>query len=569
MIKQVLSALCLLLTMVSVNQAQNIQIESIKDMFGKGNLLKLSGGFSANSVLNVGDEQARDPFAYYLNGNINLNIYGQVNLPFSFSLTNSGSSYKLPSSPNRLSLHPSYKWTTGHIGDVSMTFSPYTLSGHMFTGVGVEMNPDGWEIGAMYGRLLKAVEYDETQTSFLPTYKRMGPGFKVAKNSNKYKIGINIFNAKDDKSSLVIQPDSFGITPMENLAGSIQFLVKPVQFIEVGGEYGVSLLTTDLWAPEEERDGLVGIWSGSNVTSTSYHAIRLHMDYVSENSRLGIAYERIDPNYRTLGAYYFTNDIENITFNLYQAFLENKLNVTASVGYERDDLEKTKASTSSRVVGSFSVAAMFSERINANLSYTNFQTHTNVRSVFELLNQENQLDQLDTLNFVQLSQSANLNVNIITKQNEAQLHNLNTNISYQDAANKQGGVFQPGSVSDMMNFSTAYAVSFLKKGITVNGAVNVNNSKLFSGNTLAWGPTMGASSRFFKKKVMVSGSLSYNTISFEGERQNEVCMFRFNSSYSPWERHNITCAYTFQRRSFIQHPSKQSSLITAGYSYSF
>ena len=569
MIKQLLLVLCLLLTMTSLIQAQNIRIESLKDMFGKGKPLKLTGGFSTNSVMNVGDGQGRDPFTYYMNGNINLNIYNQLNLPFSFSLTNSGSSYKLPSSPNRLSLHPSYKWVTGHIGDVSMAFSPYTLSGHMFTGAGVEMNPDGWEIGAMYGRLLKAVEYDEAQASFLPTYKRMGSGFKIAKNSNKYKIGINIFNAKDDKSSLVIEPDSLGVTPMENIAGSVQFLVKPVQFIEIGGEYGLSLLTTDLRASDEGRDGLVGILPGSNVTSTSYHAIRLHVDYVGDNSRLGIAYERIDPNYKTLGAYYFTNDIENITVNLYQAFLENKLNVTANVGYERDDLEKNRASASSRIVGSFSVSAMLTERINTNLSYTNFQTYTNVRSVFELVNQENQLDQLDTLNFVQLSQSANLNVNIITKQNEAQLHNLNTNISYQDAANKQGGVFQPGSVSEMMNFSTAYTVSFLKKGITVNSAVNVNNSKLFSGNTLAWGPTVGASSRLFKKKVMVAGSLSYNTVLFEGEKQNEVCMFRFNSSYSPWERHNITCAYTFQQRSFIQQSSKQNSLITAGYSYSF
>ncbi|MDR2808954.1 MAG: hypothetical protein LBB84_00135, partial [Tannerellaceae bacterium] len=83
-------------------------------MFGKGKPLKLSGGFSANSTYNAGSTmQGREPFAYYLNGNIHLNIYGQINLPFSFNLTNSGSSYKLPSMPNRLNIHPSYKWITG------------------------------------------------------------------------------------------------------------------------------------------------------------------------------------------------------------------------------------------------------------------------------------------------------------------------------------------------------------------------------------------------------------------------------------------------------------------------
>lgn len=450
-----------------------------------------------------------------------------------------------------------------------MSFSPYTLNGHIFTGAGVELTPDGWEFSAMYGRFQKAVEYDEAQPAFLPTYKRMGYGVKAARIREKYQIAINLFGAKDKISSLAIPPDSLGVIPMENLAGSASFMYKPVKFIELSGEYGLSMLTTDMRSADDDMNGILGLWTGSNMSSAVYHAFKAQLSYVGETNRFGVGYERIDPNYRTLGAYYFTNDIENITVNAWQSFWENKMSVSLSVGYEHDDLKKSKASASSRVVASGNVTASFSERVNANLSYTNFQTYTNVRSNFELINQENNLDRLDTLNFVQLSQSANLNMNIITKKNEVQLHNLNINLSYQDAANKQGGVYHPGSVTEMINAGTSYSWTFLKSGLSLNGALNFNNSRILNGNTLTWGPTLGISSRLFKKKVNLAGSLSYNTGSLEGTKQNEVFMCRINSSYSPIQRHSITLAYNFQWRSVVNRPATNNSLATIGYSCSF
>jgi len=569
MIKKITIFSFLLLSAFQLH-AQSFRVEELKDKFGKGKPFKLGGGFSANTTFNGGNGAAgRDPFTYYLNGNINLNIYGQVNLPFSFSLTNSGSSYKLPSSPNRLSIHPSYKWITGHFGDVSMNFSPYTLNGHMFTGAGVELTPDGWEIAAMYGRLQKAVEYDDTQPAFLPTYKRMGYGFKVGRTKEKYQISINMINVKDNITSLKLPPDSLGVTPMENLAGSISFLYKPVKFIEVNGEFGMSLLTSDRRAPEEDRDGILGSWNSGNVSSSYYKAFKAAVSYVGETNRFGLGYERIDPDYQTLGAYYFTNDLENITLNAYQSLWNNKLSVNASFGYERDDLNNTKASATYRLVGSATITGSISEKITANLSYSNFQTYTNVRSDFEYINQENELDRLDTLKFIQLSQSANLNVNIITKKTERQLHNLNVNLSYQDAANKQGGIYHPGSVTEMINAAAAYSWTFIESGLTFNGALNYNNSRIMNGNTITWGPTLGASSRLFKKKVTLAGSLSYNTGRLESIKQNEVFLFRLNGSYSPAQRHNITLAYNFQWRSALNRPTTNNSLFTTGYSYSF
>ncbi|HEU5293073.1 MAG TPA: hypothetical protein VFU05_20650 [Cyclobacteriaceae bacterium] len=56
-----------------------------------------------------------------------------------------------------------------------MTFSPYTLSGHLFKGVGVDLAPgEKFKFSAMYGRLLKAVEPDSlNENASIPSFKRM------------------------------------------------------------------------------------------------------------------------------------------------------------------------------------------------------------------------------------------------------------------------------------------------------------------------------------------------------------------------------------------------------------
>jgi hypothetical protein len=551
-------------------KSQSFRIEEIKDMFGKGKPLKLSGGFSANSTYNAGsDMNGREAFVYYLNGNINLNVYGQINLPFSFNFTNSGSSYKLPSMPNRLNIHPSYKWITGHLGDVSMTFSPYTLNGHLFTGAGVELRPEGWDFAFMYGRLLKAVEYDRGQPAVSPAYKRMAYGVKAGRKGEKYEISINLLSAQDDVSSLIIPPDSLGVTPAENLSGSIFLLLRPVKFIEFSGEYGLSFLTSDSRAPQGEKKSIYASWKGHNMTTSSYQALKARLDYVGASSRLGVGYERIDPGYKTLGAYYFANDLENITLNASQSFWQNKVNINLSIGLERDDLVRKNATSSSRTVGSANVTVSPAERVNLNLSYTNFQTYSNVRSNFEAINQENTLDKLDTLSFVQLSQSANFNLNLITKKTEEQLHNMGIHIAYQDAAGKQGGVYRPGSVTEMINASAFYSWLFLKSGLTLNGSFNLNNSRMTSGHTVTCGPTLGLKSSFLGKKVPTGVSLSYNSGYLEGRKQTEVFLCRINSSYSPFRSHSITVSCDFQWRSASGRTAGNTLLLTAGYSYNF
>lgn len=156
----ILIIVCLWQTMAS---AQTIRIEDIKKNFSKKEWFKVSGGGSASGTYYTASEMyGHLPWTFMIQGNVNFKIFNLINLPFSFNFTNSGFTYAYPNMPNRFSLHPSYKWAAAHIGDISMTYSPYTLSGHQFTGIGADLTPGKWRASVMFGRLQRAVEYDPT-----------------------------------------------------------------------------------------------------------------------------------------------------------------------------------------------------------------------------------------------------------------------------------------------------------------------------------------------------------------------------------------------------------------------
>ena len=203
-LKYKLTSFLLLLSVVLFSQ--NVNLEQVVT----GKPFKVNGSVSANTIFfNSNQESGRDPFTYFAQEVINFSFY-QFSMPVTYSYSNQGDNldYQIPFKFNRLSLHPKYKWVQAHIGDVSMTFSPYTLSAHQFTGGGLELSPKGgFKFAAMSGRLLKATEDDviflkgfqsasesiETPLFFLRTYpKEYQVVFKM-----KSKAGVFIDDIAD------------------------------------------------------------------------------------------------------------------------------------------------------------------------------------------------------------------------------------------------------------------------------------------------------------------------------------------------------------------------------------
>lgn len=554
-------------------KAQNINLESLKGI-GKAKPIRINGGINANSVMFAGDgPTTRDPFTYFLQGNVNANLFGQINLPFSFNLTNSGHGFSYPTLPNRLSLNPTYKWVSAHIGDVAMTFSPYTLNGHQFRGIGFDITPDGpWKLSAMYGRLNKAVEYNPLVNQTQPGYKRIGYGAKVGYEKASYMLGLTMFKAEDELNSLSNKPDSLMIYPKQNLVMSWEAKVKPLKGLELSTEFATSSITKDLrdtTTRHNKANTFLSRISTVNGSTVYYNAFKTQMNYTYQKSTLGVGYERVDPGYETLGAYYFNSDLENITVNLSQVFLKDKANIAVNVGFQRDDLDHSKASGTRRFVGSANIGYNPNEKIQTTASYSNFQTYMNMRPQFDYINQSSQFQNIDTLNYVQISQNANANINWMTQKNEKQTQALNLNMSFQDATDQQGGIIANGNASQFYNLAAAYNVVLIKQGIGITLAYNTSYNTIGKNDFLTMGPTLSVNAKLFQKTLNTSLSTSYNLSNSMGVRQSSVLNIRANASYVMLKKHNLNFSLMSQNRNVRVKGKTNDLTTTLGYGYSF
>ncbi len=537
---------------------------------GKSKLFALAGGISANSVYYEG-ESNREPFTYFVNGNININISGVYNIPLSFSYSNQEFNYSNPFSFNRLSIHPSYKWVTTHIGDVNMTFSPYTLSGHQFTGFGFDLTPESpFKISAMYGRLLKATEYNPDEPDAIAAYERYGFGFKTSYQFEKWLLGITFFKAEDKASSIDNPfPIELELTPKDNAVLSFETSLSLFDKAQIQVEYALSGVTEDTRLDDKRPEkGLLSFLLNENITTNYYNAFNASLTYPAGNGTVGASYERIDPDYRTFGAYFFNNDLENITANANQTIFNSKLNIGINVGLQRDNLDKTKSTELQRIVSAVNLNYNASEKLGINGSYSNFQSYTNIRDQFDYINQVTQFDNVDTLNYRQITQNANLGFNYTIKKTETKQHGTNLNLVYQNSKNLQDGTELEEGTNNFYNGTLGYTIGYPQNDLNITLAANTSYSTIGEDESLILGPTLSVGKQFFDKKLRTNFSSSYNTSYTNGEQQNSVFNFRLGGNYLWLDHHN----FSLNLLTLLRNSSEDSNTdftATFGYSYSF
>ena len=550
-LRRILLLTALLLLGMKPSYAQNIE-EVLA--FRKKTPFKISGSISARATLfSSQPSEARQSFTYQLTGAVNLSLYELLNIPLSFNLNNYGANFSYPSLPNRLSLHPSYKWAKAHIGDVSMSFGPYTLNGHQFTGLGVELSPGRWQVSAMAGRLLKRVDADPNIPSLQVGYERWGYGLKTRYEGSTFALGGTVFAARDRDGHISFDIDALGIYPKGNVALGLEGSLSLIKDLKLSLEYGLSRMQQDLRSAEVSY----------------YHALRADVSYSFVGNTLGIGYERIDPGYATLGAYYFNNDYENLTLNYSQSFFDSKLSLALSGGLQRDDLMGQKQEHNKRFVGSAQVGFTPSEALSASVSLSSFQSYRNLKSSFDYINARTPYDNLDTLQFTQLSHSLDADISWRLKQSEAQTQTLSATLSYQEAADRQGRYIQPGQLTRFMNLGKSYSLDLSALDLTLTGGFNVSNNYADRKAVLTFGPSLSLAKRFLKKQLSTGLSLSYNETQEAGHRLAQVYNLRATAGYRFWGKHGLNASVAYQERKLLHAVSSPRSSFTSELSYSY
>ncbi|SNR14558.1 TonB-dependent receptor [Tenacibaculum jejuense] len=570
--KRVVSSIVVFILFVFAQRvdAQNLDIEGIT----KSTKLKVNGNINANAIYyNSNTRNARIPFTYFVQGTINLN-WLTFNVPFTYSYSNQGENfdYQLPFNFNRLSLHPRYKWIQAHIGDVTMNFSPYTLSGHQFTGGGVELTPNfPLKFSAMYGRLLRATEDDGNEQT-LPAYKRVGYGAKLSWEKPRYKLGLIGFYAKDNINSILPIPEERNIRPKENLVISLSGETTIARKYIIRAEYASTAITQDLRADKStiSPNNLAGLFFNNRTSTEFYNALRAGIDLNLGAMKVGLGYERIDPNYETLGAYYFNNDFENITLNLARTLFNNKVNISFNLGYQRDNLNNQKTQSLGRTVGSVNATYQVTDAITLTGMYSNFTSFTNQNlNQFDDINDNDLTDEeQEALNYRQLSQNANANLNWVLSKKKNSTQTVNLNYSLASSANEENGIIRVGQANNFHNGNAVYTIGFPQNSLTVSSSVNYSYNDIGRDNSNAWGTSLNLNKLFFKNKLNTTLGAAYNN-SINKEIKTGVLNFRASAGTVLAKKHNISLNAIQLFRNTTNVSDLSELTLTFNYSYAF
>lgn len=558
--------------------------------------IKASGSISSSTTFYDAKtiENRRQPFESYLSGNINFDLFGKIKMPFTFSVNSQQFNWTAPNfiNPfdrkiriqqpfNRFQFRPTYKGVTLLLGVNSMTFSPLTLSGHRFNGLGVIFKPSKFPLygNVMVGKLVKAVGIDSlNQTRVnLPAYERKGFGIQLGYRQKNSAVEAIIFEAKDQPNSLPYSLGALRIFPKQNAVAALKGNTILKDKIELQAEYAISGLTentlSELQRPQATQFQQFGGLLGVNATTIYRKAIKASVNYKAKTFTVGTSYNHIDPDYRTLGAYFFTNDLENITANVGTQLMQGKLSFMGNIGRQRDNLENQKSQSLSQWVGSSNLVFAPSEFTTLTGMYSNFTSFTNLRTELDYLTTVAAYAALDTLNYRQISQNLMANIMHTFGKPDSSVKQrtiLMSDILYQKSDDKQGSFTQGSRIANLnLNINRTNQDKNTSMGI---GTTIARNDYLLYQDWLL-GPVASYSRAFFDNKVQARTNLTY--LQTFGEQQSNSRIFNANLSISGSikEKHNLSFTTLFMNRKVqeITITSNDFWQITAmlNYSYSF
>lgn len=538
---------------------------------------KVTGGFSVNQSLYLTDGPSRyNPYNYSIGGNIVFSAWG-LSVPVTFNYNNQKFAYSAQQpSFNIVGASPTYKKWTAHIGYRNLTYSAYTLAGHAFLGGGLEYKSNSFSIATMGGRFLKAIQYDSANSFIKPSYERWGGAFKIGITKSSNELTFITFYAKDKINSLVPNIAIKDINPQENQVYSLAFKKNLSKNVTLQAEGALSGWTRDLTQPLAEGNSPTyqkAYFIPVHQSTLFYKAFKTNFNVNMKIFTWGLAFEYIEPEYKTLGAYFFNNDYQNVTLNASTKMFKDKVTLSGSIGKQRDDLNNTKMSQMKRTVGSLNAGIKISKKVNTNFAYSNFSGFTNVKPIDRNLLVNSQFQQIDTLNFVQVNQSMNGSLNYQILSNDNVTHALSSSANYQTASNKQGNDLK---INTIMGGNVAFNSSLKKSGFTIGVNVNTNKNEYQQGDAIFIGAGLNAGLPLFEKKLR--SSLSANLSNNYESGSLKARLFVVTNSYSMkmGKHNNLNLSFRYSGRAKLAeaklasyNTSFNELFINLGYAFSF
>lgn len=510
---------------------------------GKAKPVVVTGGVDLRGILYKANGIAdRYPSSsMLLSGNIDLQLYGW-SLPFSFSISDKNRSYAQPF--NQFGVSPHYKWITLHAGYRNITYSPFTLGGYTMLGAGVELRPGKFRFGMMYGRLNKATVIDSITQSLTPVaYTRKGLAAKIGYGSDQNFFEFSALRASDDSASMRVNKGSYDSSllpnafPAENLVAGLTDRITIARKLVFESDIALSVYTRDKnstlsldsaddVAIIKNADGLMTV-NGTTDIST---AVNASIAWKEKNYQLKFQYRRIDPNFKSMGAYFLNTDLENYTFAPSFKALKSKLRFNGSIGFQNDNLDDNKRSTSKRVIGSANLSADLTSKLGIDINFSNYSINQ----------QPNTTLFADTLKITQTTYNFSVMPRYILAR-EAATHVALVSVNYMklnDFNTAYTGA-QAARTLDNINAILSYQLTLNPSSTTVGASFNYTILKSDYLEDKNYGITLNGDQAFLKNKLVVRATVSM----LQSLREEESSML-LNSNlqfrYRVYKRHFVS-----------------------------
>jgi hypothetical protein len=539
----------------------------------------MGGGVSLNmrSYSALGTTPRQDPFFYSLGANVNIRLW-KVQLPISIAIAakNTEASYPNPKEliaafkndvesqkKNfiRMGMSPRYKWIKLHFGNRNMTFSQFTLTNLTYLGAGTELTPGKFRFSGMYGRLAKAVPINLSLASpNLPVFSRKAYALKAGYGTQDEFFDLCYLNSKDDPNSIYLPPDSpTKISPESNEA--IAFVGQKTFFkkLKLKLDIGSSAISPN----ELDASGKTlfphSLTYTARRTSLFKYAMDNTLDFQTEKFTVGIEQKRIDPGYKSHGAYFTNSDIQDISLKNSFGLFKGAVHFNLSGGFQQDNLDKAKATTTTRLITTDNI------NFSKGAFTIDFNYNNNSSNVAYLLS-----NKLDSLNVIVVSQDAGVNFTWSKADKKQNQHALNISLDRQQVSDNVNDP-SASAASRMLVGNLVYTYALSKTGWSFSSKGSFNQNKLAGMVMNRFGAGFGVNKNFLEGKITTGFDLNYLLTKTAGAPNTDNLTGGLKASWNITGNQSINLAWNYlSNRTLAATLAKTGEVVgTLGYQYNF
>jgi hypothetical protein len=281
--------------------------------------------------------------------------------------------------------------------------------------------------------------------------------------------------------------------------------------------------------------------------STSYRtALKTALNYQSDTYTLGLAYSRIAPGYKTLGGYYFLNDLETYGLKGSSQLMAKQLAFSGDLAIEQDNLDGAKAQTARRLVLALNANYTPSQKLNLTLSFSNFSSFSNFNPEFQYLARTTQLSGLDTLNYRQINYNLQGSLFYELPSSTPTLKRSLTASGFVQSGREQQQSLGLGN--SLVNVSLMGSQANQLSKVSFAGGLNITKTHTGLVDNLMIGPIGNFASTYLNDQLSVMANVGYvyarsNSTLFETQ-QSGIFTCRLGLSYKAFKQGNLQANVT-------------------------